>query len=283
MATKDERYSLDDQGLPVEHVGPWAKDKLKIVTDYIAASGAARRKYLGTGAAYIDVFCGPGRSKIRGTNEYIDGSPVAAFKKAQKSLASFTSIQISDAEPNLLAAAERRLATLVAPVSATPGPASVAMPKIVQNLNSSGLHFALLDPHNLGTLSFDLFESLAKLKKIDIIVHVSLSDLQRNADRYTSQAHDQFDKFAPGWREQISLDKNQNALRAEILKYWTGQVMKLGLPRAEHCELIKGTGNQRLYWLMFLGRHSLAHSLWSKISSTAKSPSFDFGTDENAI
>jgi len=35
-------------------------------------------------------------------------------------------------------------------------------------------------------LSFDLFESLAKLQRIDVIVHVSLGDLQRNAD------------FAPG-------------------------------------------------------------------------------------
>jgi three-Cys-motif partner protein len=283
MVTKDERYSLDDQGLLVEHVGPWAKDKLKIVTDYITASGATRRKYLNSGAAYIDVFCGPGRSKIRNTKEYIDGSPVAAFKKAQQSLASFTSIQISDAEPNLLAAAKTRLTALAAPVSATTGPASVAMPQIVRNLNPSGLHFAFLDPHNLGTLSFDLFENLAKLKKIDIIVHVSLSDLQRNADRYTSEAHDQFDRFAPNWRKHISLDKNQNALRAEILKYWTDQVMALGLPRAKHCELIKGSGNQRLYWLMFLSRHSLAHSLWSKISSTAKSPSFDFGADENVF
>jgi three-Cys-motif partner protein len=78
---------LDEQGLFVENVGPWAVDKLKIVTDYIQASGAARRRYLSTGAAYIDVFCGPGRSRIRTTGQYIDGSPVAAFKKANGSLA----------------------------------------------------------------------------------------------------------------------------------------------------------------------------------------------------
>jgi len=83
MAQKDEHYSLDDEGLLVENVGPWAVDKLKIVTDYIQASGAARRRYLGFGAAYIDVFCGPGRSKIRTNGKFIDGSPVAAFSKAK--------------------------------------------------------------------------------------------------------------------------------------------------------------------------------------------------------
>jgi three-Cys-motif partner protein len=175
-----------------------------------------------------------------------------------------------------LSSAEKRLIDLRAPVQAMQGPASVALPKIVQRLNSSGLHFAFLDPHNLGTLSFDLFESLAKLKRIDIIVHVSLSDLQRNADRYTSEAHDEFDRFAPGWRDQIGTDMNQGSLRAAILQYWSNKVMGLGLPRAEHCELIKGTQNQRLYWLIFLGKHDLAHNLWSKISSSAKAPKFDF-------
>jgi three-Cys-motif partner protein len=146
----------------------------------------------------------------------------------------------------------------------------------VRQLNPQGLHFAFLDPHNLGTLSFDLFQSLAKLKRIDIIVHVSLSDLQRNADRYTSAAHDQFDKFAPGWREHIGTDMNTTRLRAEILKYWSKKVVALGLPQAKHQELIRGEHGQRLYWLIFLAKHSLAHSLWGKISSVAKAPEFDF-------
>jgi three-Cys-motif partner protein len=178
MPRRDERYLLDAEGLLVEKVGPWAGQKLKIVTDYVHASGGARKSYSMPGAAYIDVFCGPGRSKIRTTGEFIDGSPVAAFKKGQGSPAPFTSIYISDADGDLLASCEKRLAKLGAPVHQVKGPANAALPTIVRQLNPSGLHFAFLDPHNLGTLSFDLFESLAKLKRIDIIVHVSLSDLQ---------------------------------------------------------------------------------------------------------
>jgi hypothetical protein len=82
------------------------------------------------------------------------------------------------------------------------------MPKIVESLDPYGLHLAFLDAQDLGTLSFDLFEQLAKLKRIDVIAHVSLSDLQRNADRYTHEAHDQFDEFAPGWRDKVSTDMN---------------------------------------------------------------------------
>jgi three-Cys-motif partner protein len=278
MASKGESYWQDEDGRWVEKVGPWAKEKQKILTDYVQIASATRKKY--AHCSFIDVFSGPGKSQIRDSDELIDGSPVSGFKQGRISHP-FSSVYISDADPDLLASAHSRLHELAAPVQAVAGPASVALPKIVNRLSSSGLHLALLDPHNLGTLSFDLFESLAKLRKIDIIVHVSLSDLQRNVDRYTSEAYAQFDRFAPDWRKNIRIDQNQASLRAAILKYWTEKVVALGLPRAKHCELIKGPGGQRLYWLMFLARHPLPHSFWNKINSSAKQPGFDFGDDLN--
>src|SRR5579863_754431 len=144
MVQIGDRYLRDEHGLLVEKVGPWAVDKLKIVTDYVQASSAARRRYLKSEATYIDVFCGPGRSKIRDTDRFIDGSPVAAFKKAKGSVAPFTSINVSDADPEILATTEKRLLTLGAPIRAIPGPASLAMPKITKGLNRYGLHFAFL-------------------------------------------------------------------------------------------------------------------------------------------
>jgi three-Cys-motif partner protein len=275
MAQRDpERYTQGDDGLIVEKVGSWAVDKLKILTDYVYASGGARKNFSRPGTAFIDVFCGPGRSLIRGTKQFIDGSPVAAFKRALESPGRFTSINISDADDDLLAATEKRLSALSAPVRPVTGPASVAMPRIVQSVDPYGLHLAFLDPHNLGTLSFDLFEQLARFKHVDVIAHVSLSDLQRNADRYTSGAHDEFDKFAPGWRDKVGTDMNQEALRQSIIQYWSDKVAELGLPRARHCELITGDHGQRLYWLILLAKHDLAHQLWEKISSVAKAPKF---------
>ena len=277
MSQRDpERYTQGDDGLIVEKVGSWAIEKLKIVTDYVYASGGARKRYLGTGAAYIDPFCGPARSLVRETTNFIDGSPIAAFKKALESPGRFTSINVSDGDEELLAAATERLTALNAPVRSVAGPASEAMPKIVRGLNQYGLHLAFLDPYNLSTLSFDLFQELAKLKRIDIIAHVSVSDLQRNAARYAEGDYDQFDKFAPGWRENVSTEMTKTAFRAALLKYWSEKVSALGLPQAKHWELIRGDQGQRLYWLILLARHNLAHGLWAKISSEAKSPTFPF-------
>lgn len=274
MASREEQYPLGDDGLVVERVGAWAKTKHKLLTDYIQASGAARAKYhTRSGAAYIDVFCGPGRLLIRDTRDYIDGSSVAAFKCGLRSLASFSSIEISDWDPQLLAASNARLNTLNAPVVATAGPAVDAMQQIVDRVHRNGLHFAFLDPHNLGALSFELFRTLKRLEHIDILVHISVADLQRNVDLYTSEDYDQFDTFAPGWRDAIRHNEmNKTSLRSAILNYWSDEVTRLGLTKAKHSELIKGPGNQRLYWLCLLSRSPLAHKLWEAISSAARRP-----------
>jgi three-Cys-motif partner protein len=274
MPVEGDHYWRDEHGLWVENVGPWAKEKLKILTDYIQISSAARNKF--AHRAFIDVFCGPGKSRIRDTGELIDGSPVAAFQQGVRGKAPFSGVYVSDYDSELLASAAARLGNLGAPVVPIEGPASKAIQSIVDRLNPSGLHLALLDPHNLGTLSFDLFEGLARLQRIDIIVHVSVGDLQRNVDRYTSSEYEQFDRFAPGWQGHVRTDVSQTALRAAIVEFWTEKVVSLGLPRARHCELIRGTRDQRLYWLMLLSRHGLAHSFWNKITSVSKAPGFDF-------
>jgi three-Cys-motif partner protein len=272
MPLDPEHYVIGDDGLAVEKVGPWAKDKLEIVGDYIQISGATRRKYRKNRPAFIDLFCGPGRSVVRSTGEYIDGSPVTAFKQAKHSVERFASIEISDLEPELLAAATRRLQKLEAPVRPTAGPAIAAIATIVSSLNPYGLHFALLDPHNLGALSFSIIEQLAKLQRVDILVHVSVSDLQRNTDLYSSEVQRQFDEFAPEWRKHVSLDANLQSVRASLIEYWSDLLERLGLPRAKHTELIKGPGNQRLYWLMLLSRHPRAHEFWDKVTSPAREP-----------
>jgi three-Cys-motif partner protein len=272
MGLDPERYVMGDDGLVVEKVGPWARGKLDIISAYVHITGATRRKYARNRPPFIDVFSGPGRSMVRTDGAFVDGSPVAAFKRGKESAEPFATIEISDLEPELLAAATIRLQKLTAPVKGTPGPAVEAIGKIVSSLNPYGLHFALLDPHNLGTLSFSIIERLAGLKHVDILVHVSVSDLQRNVDLYSSELQEQFDEFAPGWRDHVPRDTNQHSLRSAIIRYWSDLVERLGLPRAKHEELIRGEGNQRLYWLMLLSRHPRAHDFWDKITSQAKEP-----------
>jgi hypothetical protein len=67
---------VDDDGLPLDEVGAWAKEKHTRLRKYVDISSATRRKWTQGpgGATYIDLFCGSGRSIIRDTQEKIDGS-----------------------------------------------------------------------------------------------------------------------------------------------------------------------------------------------------------------
>jgi len=119
MALDPERYVLGDDGLWVEKVSPWAKEKLDLVANYVGITAATRRKFSQNRPAFIDVFSGPGRSVTRDAGAYIDGSPVVAFEHGVKSRSAFASIEISDLEPALLDAATVRLQRLNAPDGVT--------------------------------------------------------------------------------------------------------------------------------------------------------------------
>src|SRR5262245_7073062 len=105
MAQREpERYTLGDDGLIVEKVGSWTVENLKSLSDYVYASGGARSHFERADSGYIDIFCGPGRSLIRHTTKFIDGSAVAAFKRSLESARRFTSVNVSDTDDELLAA-----------------------------------------------------------------------------------------------------------------------------------------------------------------------------------
>jgi three-Cys-motif partner protein len=79
-------------GLIVGEVGPWASEKHDRLRRYIDASRGARAKFLPpkgrAGASYIELYSGAGRSVIRDTNQFIEGSAVVAFNAAHASRSS---------------------------------------------------------------------------------------------------------------------------------------------------------------------------------------------------
>jgi three-Cys-motif partner protein len=254
-----------DDGLPAEEVGPWAKEKQELLGRYVDISRGARSKFIGpfkAGATYIDLFCGPGRSKIKDTSEFIDGSCVTAWRKSVGSNAPFSQVFISDKDEDRLALATERLQRLNAPVRLIPGPAVAAAEAILKRLEPHGLHFAFVDPFSLGALNFSIFATLTRRKRMDILVHLSKMDLQRNLDENIGSETSSFDNFAPGWKAIIDVDQAQRRVRTEIVEHWRDLVSKLGTEASTEMRLLKGGNGQHLYWLLLLANHDLAHKFW---------------------
>lgn len=257
---------VDDDGLPLDKVGSWVFDKHDRLRRYIDITHATRRKYVDrAGAAYIDLFCGSGRAIVRDSEQRIDGSPLVAFKSAAERGVPFSELHIGDIDESKCRAAEERMCRAGASPVCHIGKAEDTIVEIVRSLNPDGLHFAFLDPYSLD-LPFSVFEQLSKLKRIDILVHVSAQDLQRNLDSYLAPGDPRLDRFAPGWRDHVDVRQSQPAIRADLLRYWMVRMKALGLPSAEGVELISAPSrNQRLYWLVLASRHRLAKELWDKI------------------
>jgi three-Cys-motif partner protein len=277
MAQKIKIDAAD--GLLVDEVGPWAEEKHERLRKYIDASRGARAAFVpprGTGgAAYIDLFSGPGRSNIRDTSRIIDGSPLVAYRSAYASRIRFSEIHLADFDEVKVGAAVQRIANLGGAALPYTGPAERTVDEIVAAVNPHGLHFAFLDPYNLEALPFSVIERLSRLKRIDMLIHVSLQDLQRNLSPHLEPGG-ALDVFMPGWRESVDANRSFHALRAALLRYWLGKIRRLGTSPAEGIELVVGSRNQRLYWLVFVSAHDLGQKLWQGIRDVRGQGSLGF-------
>lgn len=268
------RYEPDEDGLPRAIVGPWVREKHARLEKYIGISDAVRKKFIGpgnAGATFIDLFCGPGRARIREETEIVNGSPLVAWEESVKRKSAFTEIHIADAERPLLDAAETRLQRIGAPVQCEPGSAVDTVDRVIRKLNRYGLHLAFLDPFSLGDLPFEVVKKLAAIKHMDILIHVSGLDLQRNLDTYIAQKNLALDEFAPGWRAHVDVSRPQRVVRAGILEHWKKLLTAEGMSTAETFERVTGSKNQPLYWLAFAARHPRAMEFWKKIVAVTPS------------
>lgn len=261
-----------DDGLPVEEVGAWAKDKIESLRRYIDISRAVRSKWLGPhkgGATYIELFCGPGRSRIRKTGEFIEGSCVAAWQASVRGGSPFSQIFLGDADDERRELAVRRLKRIGAPTIGISGDAASAAKHIMRELGPDGLHFVFIDPYNLGAFDFSVIETFADLRYVDMLVHISKMDLQRNTGMNISAQHSAFDHFAPGWRTAVNLTQRHSAVRREVFEFWKEKVAALGISTSTDMQLITGSQGQHLYWLTLVAKHQLAHRFWKVASNSS--------------
>lgn len=263
-----EKYEQDEDGWPREIVGEWARDKYARLAKYVDISRGARAEFVGkgrAGASYIELFCGPGRVRMRDTDKVTHGSTLVAWVQSADSSTAFTAVHVADADSRLVDASVARLRNYGAPAHPEIGKAQETIARIIPKLNEYALHVAFLDPYNLGALPFDVIRNLARLKRMDILIHVSLQDLNRNLLRYLDADSSPLDTFAPGWRKHVDGERSIPYVRAKLFEYWRSLLGTIGMSTAEAAELVVGSNNQPLYWLAFAARHKLALQFWEKI------------------
>jgi three-Cys-motif partner protein len=262
-AHKPEEPVLDpSDGLPVMKVGSWSEAKHTALSRYIDSARRARAKW--PYASFIDLFSGPGRVINRESKVISDGGVLSAWRMSQQGGAPFNEIFIGDVDTDSVLACESRLVAAGASVRAHVGPASVVIDEVLAKL-PRGLHFAFLDPFSIEHLDFEIIQKLSMRPNIDILIHFSVMDVQRNIGGDFKLASSRLDAAAPGWRENLKLDALPKREQVgAYLEYWESLVTDLAkMQVAQSKPLFVNSNSGPLYRLIHLSLHPLAQKLWN--------------------
>lgn len=266
-----------EASLPVDRnpdgkgVGEWVpRDKHRRLAEYLhgtrRAWGKWSKRYL------IDPFCGPGRLMVSGETMSRDGGALVAWRELQAAGVPFTGVMVGDLDGTKAEACASRLRLLGASAAAFIGPAEDTVPRMVAAVPSGALCMAYVDPYNLRLLTFDMLRSLSRLN-VDLAVHFSTMDLQRNLVIDISEDRGQFDRVAPGWQQAIDCRGLSNTqLRTAFFQYWQRQMLDLGFSASKEMPFVYNDHGAPMYRLVFFARHDLPLRVWGDV---ARSPNME--------
>jgi three-Cys-motif partner protein len=263
-------------GLPVQCVGQWATDKHHILKQYIEATWAVRAKYLPPrgkgGAAYIDLFAGPGKLRIRNTGEVQDGSPLIALRHTE---APFSRLIYCDLDPDNVRSLAARTAADADRTTIVHGDCNTEIERIAALIPRLGLNIALIDPYGLKALKFSTLRRLAEFPRMDFIIHFPTGDIKRNLGQsrsYRDWLNDAMGTSA--WATRIASDTDI----ATMIAVFKEQLATLGyLSLQARSEPIKNDQNLPLYYLVYASKNERGDQIWQSITKNAPSGQRGFG------
>ncbi len=267
---KKEKYEDGSNGLRREIVGSWSHDdKAALVSEYVHLSRVVRKDFVGNTPCYIDLYCGPGEVRVRRTDAVYPSTAVVCIARARQTPgAEFGQVWLNDQNAVNVDACRRRIQALGQQnVWATSLSAEDAAASALSVVNRYGFHVALLDPFNLGSLPFTVLRSLAVIKRIDLLIHFSTQDLQRNFGKdFATGKSDALERFAPGWREHVDLTLRGSDAKNAVFRYWRELAAReLDMRVSDSIEHVTASSNQTLYYLCLMSRADLADKFWKAV------------------
>ncbi len=270
--------TTEDDGLRTRPAGPWAQDKLDYLARYINAFETSMRdkwkiRY------YIDLLCGPGKNKIRGTDTVIPGSPLIALTTRYP----FTHYVFVDNDPENIRALQQRCSALSRTsrmqITFLTGDCNVLVDEIVNQIQpvaGKSLNLAFLDPEGLE-LQWSTVEKLARLPRMDLIINYPQGGLNRCMKRaFEADSETDVDRFFGGREWRDIYEKHQRSQLPGKIHYHLLDLYKSKLEALGYCvRKDEDTGDSPLirnaqcraplYRLLFASRHPLGQQFWKSI------------------
>jgi three-Cys-motif partner protein len=273
---QDYFTSVSDDGLPTNEIGPWAEQKYQYVGMYAQLfSTGMKNKW--PHRIYLDLFSGPGYSRVRETNRVVLGSPMIALTLPDR----FDSYVFADENAKSLDALRTRVSRLGLSVTPTyiPGDANDKVGRVIDIVSKtptqSTLSFCFLDPYKLN-IHFDTVRRIADGRAVDFLILLALYvDARRNIQFYAAKDNRTIDMFLgdnqwrPRWR---AAELAGDTIVEFLAKEYSTRMKEIGyLPMSiEHMVKIRTQNkNLPLYFLAFFSRHKTGLKFWDEVRKYA--------------
>jgi three-Cys-motif partner protein len=276
---------MDDDGLYLPEIRAHSLEKIRR-HDYYAAlfSKAMAKKW--PRRAYIGLYAGAGRARVKGAGEIVETSALNVLRQEVP----FTDYILVDKDPLCVSAMRARIDALKVDANVTLIQRAVneSVPEIVAALPAFGpreglLSLCFVDPFRVD-LDFDVIRQLSRYYMDFLIMLPFGFDLRRNVRMYLANEEDE--RVArligsPDWRKEWrAAGKSDRAFIRFVADKFDEAMTHLGYRRRDPRDTVtvKVTGKGvYLYSLAFYSRHELGERFWkTTIAGTDPQIELDF-------
>jgi three-Cys-motif partner protein len=273
---RDYFITVQDDGLLCNPIGPWAEDKYRYVGMY-AEMFSTGMKNRWPRRLYLDLFCGPGYSRVRDTGRVVLGSPMIALSL----LDPFDAYVFADENSEALDALRVRVARLGGERGVTyiPGDANAAIRRILETISDKAgqktLSFCFLDPYKLN-IHFETVKRIAEGRSVDFLILLALYvDANRNVQSYIEDNNQTIDLFLGDktwrarWKEAA---RKGESIVSFLANEYSSRMAQIGyLPMALEDMVKVRTHDKRLplYYLAFFSKHKKGLEFWGQVQKYA--------------
>ena len=262
MAQQDHSGS---DGLIARDSGAWAKEKLHYLKCYLDIFSVGMRAKWAGRLYYLDLFAGPGKCRIRDTNEEVDGSPLIALRF---NFAKYFFIE-ADAECHHALAERVKDRAPEKPVEVVHGDCNNEIMNL--KLPVSGLGLAFVDPTGVSDLAFETIRKLAESRKIDLIINFAEGmGIRMNLHQYTDTEKNALNRFmgSARWQQrQRHAPTSFDEMCKEIADEYLENLKSLGYLAVNSDWIpVRTDQNALLYYLLFASKDPRGNDFWRKIT-----------------
>jgi three-Cys-motif partner protein len=254
-------------GLFVRDDGEWAEEKLFYIERYMNIfSTGMKGKW--PRRVYIDLFAGPGRSRVRGTGQEFDGSPVRALRARDP----FTLLYLNDADPRATASlyelvpVERRPSVTLANLDCNDAAKAAGNQFFGGPDQRRTLGLAVIDP-TAFQISFDAIRQMTMGRRIDLIITFMTGYIRRFIEQpsYASRLDSFFG--SQEWRQLVEARASGQRLTfGALLDFYEDRLRSIGYIHVDNHVRILNSKARPIYHLVFASKDPKGHEFFKKIS-----------------